>query len=110
MSSDFAAYVASQSGDHEAAARLGTESLVDARRRGDRYVVSICSPAPRRTCWSSSGSTRRTRSIEEAMEKSARTTPIGPLAARVIGVGAAVDIELGRLSTAVEERRSRPCG
>ncbi len=100
VSRDFAAYVASQSGDHETAARLGAESLIDARRRGDRYVVIDLLTRTAENLLELERFAEADPLIEEAMEI-ARTTPIGPLAAKVIQIRAAVDIELGRLSTAI---------
>ncbi len=100
LSRDFGAYVATRVGDFATAARLGAELLVDARRRGDRYVVIDLLYRVAENLLVLGRHAEADQLMNEAMEV-AGTTSIGPLAARVIAVRAAVDIEHGRLSGAI---------
>ncbi len=100
LSRDFGAYVAARVGDFETAARLGVESLAGARLAGDRYVVIDLLHRLAENLLELGRLDEAEAMMDEAMEI-ARTTPIGPLAAKVIQVQAAVDIEHGRLSAAI---------
>jgi DNA-binding SARP family transcriptional activator/predicted ATPase len=100
LSRDFGAYVAARVGDFETAVRLGVESLTHARLGGDRYVVIDLLNRIAENLLELGRLEEADSLVDEAMEI-ARTTPIGPLAAKVIQIQAAVDIEHGRLSTAI---------
>lgn len=100
LSRDFGAYVATRIGDFETAVRLGRESLVDARLGGDRFVIIDLLYRVAENMLELGRLDEADTLMEEAMEI-ARTTPIGPLAAKVIQLRAAVDIEHGRLSGAI---------
>jgi tetratricopeptide (TPR) repeat protein len=82
------------------AARLSEQSLADARRSGDRYVIVDLLQRLGENLLVLGRHDEADRLMDEAMEL-ARTIPIGPLAATVIATRAAVDIELGRLSAAI---------
>ena len=100
LSRDFGAYVAARVGDFETAARLGVELLAGARLAGDRYVVIDLLHRLAENLLELGRLDEAEAMMDEAMEI-ARTTPIGPLVAKVIQVQAAVDIEHGRLSARV---------
>ena len=100
LSHDFGAYVAAHVGDFDTAVRLGLESLAGARLGGDRYVVIDLLNRIAEDLMELGRLDEAEEMVDEAMEI-ARTTPIGPLAAKVIQVQAAVDIEHGRLSAAI---------
>jgi len=100
LSRDFGAYVAARVGDFETAVRLGVESLAGARLGGDRYVVIDLLNRIAENLMELGRVDESESLVDEAMEI-ARTTPIGPLAAKVIQIQAAVDIERGRLSAAI---------
>ena len=96
---DFCAYVATRCGDFEVAAELGAESLVDARRRGDRYVLIDVLYRISESLLELGRIDEAEELLDEAMEL-ARTTEIGPLAAKVLQMRALLDLEAGQLSTA----------
>jgi tetratricopeptide (TPR) repeat protein len=100
LSRDFGAYVAARVGDFDTAVRLGLESLAGAPLGGDRYVVIDLLNRIAEDLMELGRLDEAEEMMDEAMEI-ARTTPIGPLAAKVIQVQAAVDIEHGRLSAAI---------
>ena len=100
LSRDFGAYVAARVGDFDTAVRLCIESLADARLGGDRYVVIDLLNRIAENLLELGRLDEAESMTDEAMEI-ARTTPIGPLAAKVIQIQAAVDIEHGRLSAAI---------
>ena len=100
LSRDFGAYVAARVGDFDTAVRLGLEPLAGARLGGDRYVVIDLLNRIAEDLMELGRLDEAEEMMDEAMEI-ARTTPIGPLAAKVIQVQAAVDIEHGRLSAAI---------
>lgn len=96
---DFRAYVATRCADFAMAAELGKESLVDARRRGDRYVLIDVLYRISESLLELGRVDEAEELLDEAMEL-ARNTEIGPLAAKVLQMRALVDLEAGHLSTA----------
>lgn len=99
LARDFRSYVANRCGDFATAADLGLEMLATARRRGDRYVLVDVLYRTAESLFELGRVQHATELVEESMEI-ARTTALGPMAAKVFQMQAALDIESGRLPSA----------
>ncbi|HEX4981038.1 MAG TPA: BTAD domain-containing putative transcriptional regulator [Ilumatobacteraceae bacterium] len=100
ISRDFAGYVATHVGDFETAYRHNSAALADARRSGDRYVVADLLNRSAENLLNLGRGAEADDLMNEAMDV-ARTTAIGPMAANVLLMRAAVDLELDRPSSAI---------